>query len=248
MALDTRRLALLALLACAGMARAGDSPALNDFGGVGLLQTPTARFAAEGSFGGGISSIKPYNQIQIFATPLPWFEAVFRYTDVIDRRYGPASFSGDQSYKDRSFGFKLRLVEEGEHWPALAIGIQDFGGTGVFGGEYLVLSRRWYDFDLSLGLGWGRLGEGGDLRNPLTRLADRTYAGLETPELFTAPAGAAQDPSSLGKRSQWAWLEPYCATVGCDATRQYARQLHGRQVNTRLGGDLTALYSEAKTP
>lgn len=173
MAVDTRRLALLALLACAGIARAGDSPALNDFGGVGLLQTPTARFAAEGTFGGGISSIKPYNQIQIFATPLPWFEAVFRYTDVIDRRYGPASFSGDQSYKDRSFGFKLRLVEEGEHWPALAIGIQDFGGTGVFGGEYLVLSRRWYDFDLSLGLGWGRLGEGGDLRNPLTRLADR---------------------------------------------------------------------------
>ena len=34
----------------------------------------------------------------------------------------------------RSFGFKLRLLEESERWPALAIGIQDFGGTGVFVG------------------------------------------------------------------------------------------------------------------
>lgn len=166
------RLLVLAL-AGAPAASADGTPSLNDFGGVGLLQTPTARFAAEGTLGAGVSSIKPYNQIQIFAAPLPGFEAVFRYTDVIDRPYGPESFSGFQSYKDRSFGFKLRLIEEGAHWPQIAIGIQDFGGTGVFGGEYLVASRRWYDWDFSFGLGWGRLGEGGDLRNPLTRLADR---------------------------------------------------------------------------
>ena len=167
-----RRLALLCLIGSSA-ARAEPTPNLNDFGGVGLLQTPTARFADEGSFGVGLSSIKPYNQVQIFATPLPGFEAVFRYTDVTDRPYGPRSFSGFQSYKDRSFGFKLRLIEETANLPQVAIGIQDFGGTGVLGGEYLVASRRWYDWDFSLGLGWGRLGEGGDLRNPLARLADR---------------------------------------------------------------------------
>lgn len=156
-----------------GVAVADATPALNDFGGVGLLQTPSARFADEGSFGVGISSIKPYNQIQLFATPLPWFEAVFRYTDVIDRPYGPVSFSGNQSYKDRSFGFKLKLIEESANLPQIAIGVQDFGGTGVFGGEYIVASRRWYDWDFSFGLGWGRLGEGGDLRNPLGVLAGR---------------------------------------------------------------------------
>jgi poly(beta-D-mannuronate) lyase len=82
----------------------------------------------------------------------------------------------------------------------------------------------------------------------LTRLADRTLAGLNAPESFAAAAGAAQDPSSLGKRSQWAWLEPYCATVSCDATRLYTRQLHARQVSTRLGGDLTALFSDSRIP
>lgn len=172
-ALRGRLAALLPLLLGTAVAAADGTPGLNDFGGVGLLQTPTARFAEEGTLGAGISSIKPYNQIQIFATPLPWLEAVFRYTDVVDRPYGPESFSGFQSYKDRSFGFKLQLVEEGANWPQIAIGIQDFGGTGVFGGEYIVASRRWYDWDFTFGLGWGRLGEGGDLRNPLTRIADR---------------------------------------------------------------------------
>ena len=178
-----------------GDAAAGDFVDLNDFGGVGLLQTPSARFMEEGSFGGGISVVKPYNQIQLFAQPLPFLEAVFRYTDVTDRAYGPVSFSGNQSYKDRSFAFKLRLLEEGPNTPALAIGVQDFGGTGVFGGEYIVASRRWYDFDLSLGLGWGRLGEGGDLRNPLSQLAsrfDRDRTGTATASSTPGGSGAGR--------------------------------------------------------
>ena len=189
-ALRTRAVVLL-LAAATPVAIADGTPNLNDLGGVGLLQTPTARFAAEGTLGAGVSSIKPYNQIQIFAAPLPGFEAVFRYTDVIDRQYGPESFSGFQSYKDRSFGFKLQLVEESATLPAIAIGIQDFGGTGVLGGEYIVASRRWYDWDLSFGLGWGRLGEGGDLRNPLTMIAnrfDRDRTG--TPADTSRPGGS----------------------------------------------------------
>lgn len=82
----------------------------------------------------------------------------------------------------------------------------------------------------------------------LKRLADRTFAGLQDPSTFVTAAGAEQDPASLGKRSQWAWLEPYCATLTCDASRQYTRQLHARQVNTRLGGDLTALFSDPRSP
>ena len=151
-----------------GLVSAAEFVSLNDFGGVGLVQTPTARFADDGAFGVGLSHISPYNQIQIFATPLPGVETVFRYTDVTDRLYGPASFSGNQSYTDRSFGLKLRLIEEGEYLPAVAVGALDLIGTGVFGGEYLVASRRYYDFDFTLGLGWGRPGEGGGLRNPFS--------------------------------------------------------------------------------
>ena len=45
---------------------------VNDFGSVGLLQTPTARFSEEGTFGFGLSVFDPYHQIQLFAQPLPF--------------------------------------------------------------------------------------------------------------------------------------------------------------------------------
>ncbi len=199
----------LRLLACATFA-AASAPAraelfdtTNDLGGVGLLQMPTARFADDGEFGVGVSTVRPYNQVHFLAEPLPWLEATFRYTDVTNRLYGPQSFSGSQTYKDRSFGFKMRLLEEGELWPAIALGVQDFGGTGVFASEYLVASRRYYDFDFSFGMATGRLGAGGDIGNPLGLLSshfkqDRVAAdnsgstpgGAGLSRLFTGRVGA----------------------------------------------------------
>ena len=41
--------------------------------------------------------------------------------------------------------------------PAVALGINDLIGTGVYSGEYLVASKRFGNFDFSLGIGWGRL-------------------------------------------------------------------------------------------
>lgn len=140
----------------------------NDFGDVGLLQTPSARMRADGEFGAGISTVRPYNQIHLFLQPLPWLETAVRYTDITNRRYGPQSFSGNQSYKDKSADLKLRLVPEGVYWPAIAVGIQDFGGTGIFSGEYLVGSYHYFDLDFSLGLGWGRVGSRGGIKNPFT--------------------------------------------------------------------------------
>lgn len=197
-----------------GTAAAADFDTLNDLGGVGLLQTPSARFSDVGTFGVGISHIKPYNQIQLFATPTPWLETTFRYTDVTDRAFGPVEFSGNQSYKDRSFGFKLRLIEESERGPAVAIGVQDFGGTGVLGGEYIVASRRYYDFDLSFGLGWGRLGAGGDLRNPLGRLIGRFDTRGAAADGSNTPGGSGVSRLFRGKLGpfggiQWRTPVPY---------------------------------------
>ncbi len=144
----------------------------NDYGDVGLLQTPTARMRADGEFGVGISAVKPYNQVHLFLQTLPWLETALRYTAVTDRRYGAESFSGNQSYKDKSADLKVRLLNEGTYWPAIALGIQDLGGTGVFSSEYLVSSLHYYDFDFSAGLGWGRLGSSGGIKNPFTLISN----------------------------------------------------------------------------
>ena len=86
--------------------------------------------------------------------------------------YGP-DIAGDQSYKDKSSEIKWRVLEETATRPAIAVGLRDPGGTGLFAGEYLVASKRWQSLDMSLGLGWGYLGARGNLSNPLNFLGNR---------------------------------------------------------------------------
>ena len=99
---------------------------------------PSARFHEAGSLGFNWSHIDPYLRGSIVAYPFDWFEASYQYTDVNNALYSDiAAFSGNQSYKDKSFDAKLRIFREGEFMPAVAIGARDLAGTGVFSSEYL---------------------------------------------------------------------------------------------------------------
>ncbi|MDP2239477.1 MAG: YjbH domain-containing protein [Burkholderiales bacterium] len=129
----------------------------SDWGGVGLLQTPTARMRRTGDFSFHLSRTQPYTHGNVFVQPLDWLEAGFRYTSVSNRLYGPTELSGGQSYKDKSFDLKARLWTESAYLPQVAVGIRDLAGTGLFSAEYLVASKRTGALDWSLGLGWGYL-------------------------------------------------------------------------------------------
>lgn len=143
----------------------------SDWGEIGLLQTPTARMAPAGAVRLHMGQVQPYTRGTLMFQPLDWLEAGFRYTDISNRLYG-ADIAGSQTLKDKSIDFKLRLHEESAWWPQLALGVRDFGGTGLFSGEYLVASKRWGNWDASLGLGWGYLGARGNIKNPLSFLGD----------------------------------------------------------------------------
>ena len=106
--------AALALSSLCGVGHAAGYPDLstNDFGGIGLMQTPSARFAPDSEFRVGVSTVYPYNQVLLGLQWLPWLETGFRYAEIRNRDYGPEEFSGDQTYKDRSIDFKLRIREE----------------------------------------------------------------------------------------------------------------------------------------
>ena len=52
------------------------------FGDTGLAILPTARFQDEGTLKFGLSSFYPYEITSIAASPFPWMEAVFRYTEI----------------------------------------------------------------------------------------------------------------------------------------------------------------------
>lgn len=145
---------------------------LNTYGFTGLLEMPSARMMNDGelaiSFATAPQSYRTSIAFQIF----PWLEGSFRYSRISDF-YDPAT-SGRTNLLDRSFGLKVRLFDETEYLPAVAVGLLDVIGTGVYGGEYVVASKNiFHDFDVTLGLGWGRLGSVGMFRNPLSVLSDK---------------------------------------------------------------------------
>lgn len=139
----------------------------SDWGEIGLLQTPTARMAPSGSVRLQMSRVSPYTHGTVMFQVFDWMETGFRYTDIANRLYGP-DIAGNQSYTDKSIDLKLRLREENNFWPQVAMGFRDLGGTGLFSGEYVVANKRWGNWDASLGLGWGNLGSRGNLKNPLS--------------------------------------------------------------------------------
>ncbi|MBL6455425.1 YjbH domain-containing protein [Belnapia sp. T6] len=126
-----------------------------------------ARFRPDGMLEAGTAWRRQRQFWFLSFQALPFLEATFRLTDRLDATAGRGTAT------DRAFDLKARLWEEGAWRPALAIGAQDVIGTGLYAGEYLVASKRVWDVDLTLGLGWGRLGTGGDLGNPLGLLSSR---------------------------------------------------------------------------
>ncbi|MDW7749070.1 YjbH domain-containing protein, partial [Halomonas sp.] len=164
----------------------------SDFGGVGLMQTPTARMAELGHFSAGWSRSAPYRRYSIFVQPTSWLETGFRYGSVENRRYGP-SIAGERDYLDKGIDAKLRLREESRYWPQLAVGLRDAGGTSQFGAEYLVASKRWHDVDLTLGLGWGYLGNASDVASPLGWLDSRVSIPRQSRGLYIVSPSKGQE-------------------------------------------------------
>ncbi len=170
---------------------------VNDFGGVGLIQTPTARFAPDGQLHVGGSRVYPYERYFVTIQATSWLEATLRYSSVDNRLYsGVPEFSGNQSYKDRGLDAKLKLLDEGAIRPALAIGARDFLGTGLFSSEYIVLNKSGGPFDTSFGIGWGNLGSRGHIKNPARLISERFRDRGE----FTAGGGTLNNAYFKGER------------------------------------------------
>ncbi|WED24139.1 YjbH domain-containing protein [Vibrio sp. JC009] len=145
----------------------------SDFGGVGLMQAPSGRMAPEGEFNFGVTVNNEYHHASVSLQLLSWFETTIRYTMVQDLLYSSdAGFSGDTEYTDKGIDFKIRLWEESDWLPETSVGVRDFGGTGLFDGEYIAATKRYGNLDFTLGMGWGYLGQRGDISSPLCELSE----------------------------------------------------------------------------
>jgi Exopolysaccharide biosynthesis protein YbjH len=168
--------ALLALQAPASRAESG----INDFGITGIIDIPSARMPAESTLTTTYSRKDIADIYSVSYQVLPRLEAAFRYTIFNARERSPIlgkpCFQGADYCdigRDRSFEVKYRLMDESQWIPELSVGIRDLLGTGAWGSEYLVASKRVGDLDLTAGIGWGRFADRAIARNPLTYLDDR---------------------------------------------------------------------------
>ncbi len=75
-------------------------------------------------------------------------------------------------YLDKGFNVKFKYKPKNNNLPHLAIGLDDFAGTGFFTREYIVATQELRDIKISLGMGWGKFVGSNNFENPLSFLSD----------------------------------------------------------------------------
>lgn len=149
----------------------------NNHGIVGLINMPTARLYEESVFGLTLYDGTPDQRITLSSNPFNWMEASLFYTSLQNRRYCfvPDDPVCSQDAKDKGFNLKLKIKEEGI-FPAIAIGFNDFAGTGFYSSEYIVSSYGINNLDIHFGLGWGSLNSSQHgIKNPLGYISDNFF-------------------------------------------------------------------------
>ena len=157
-----RMLGILCLIGAplpAAQAVAQDARPRIELGGVPLA--PDARFDPVGTARLQLSAVDPYVNTVFGVQVAPQLSVAIRQTaEVSDPRE-------DAKRLYPGIDLKLRLAEESEYRPAIALGLQSAVGHRRLAGEYLAFSKRYWDLDFKTGIGWGRLGSAGHATNPL---------------------------------------------------------------------------------
>ena len=166
----------------------------------GLVDMPVAYGREDAELAFILSHFRSQTRMTLTFQVTDRLSGSFRYSILDNIRSASGNRVVPRIY-DRSFSLHYRLMDEGRVRPALAVGINDLGGTGIYGGEYLVASKTLSPrLRASLGIGWGRLG--GDFANPF---------GVLSEGFRTRPA---PDVGQGGKIDPKAWFRGDAALFG----------------------------------
>ena len=76
-------------------------------------------------------------------------------------------------YLDKGFNVKFSYKPKNTFFPEIAIGLDDFAGTGYFGREYLISTFKTNSIKISTGIGWGKYSSGTkNYKNPLSYISE----------------------------------------------------------------------------
>lgn len=142
----------------------------SNHGSLGIINLPSARFYDSPSMSFSMYRGSPDRKISLTAYPYDWLEATLFYTSIKDEPYANGVYS--QDLKDKGFNLKFKLKEEG-YFPAIAVGLNDLGGTGYYSSEYIVSSYSFDNLDIHFGASWGQLSKDKYLKNPMSVISER---------------------------------------------------------------------------
>lgn len=139
------------------------SASIGMFGTTGLIDMPTAESQQDAELTTTLSHFSDFTRGTFTFQILPRLSGSFRYSQLNNWAVGGPITS--PKYYDRSFDFQYRLFDEREYLPAVAVGLRDFMGTGLYSSQYLVATKNiGSTLKVSAGLGWGRLSDSDNIQ------------------------------------------------------------------------------------
>lgn len=164
---------LTALVSSAQGEDATQRYSFNMYGSPGLIDMPSAVVPADATLAGTFSHMGGTSRSTLYFQILPRLSGSFRYSAIENFSSG-----GTETLFDRSFDLRYQLLTETDFRPSVVVGIQDFIGTGIYSGEYLVASKTLTPgLTVTGGVGWGRLGSFQPFGSMGTRNDDFTGQG-----------------------------------------------------------------------
>lgn len=165
----------------------------NTYGYPGLIDMPAAHSRPDGELAFTSSYFAGQLRNTLTFQMLPRLSGSFRYSALEDVRINPGGVIENKRF-DRSFSLHFRFADE-THWrPAMAVGLNDFLGTGIYSSEYVVATKTFGDrVRVTGGIGWGRLAGVGEFRNPLSFV----FPGLDGRPTRTPDGGGQVNSDQL---------------------------------------------------
>ncbi|MEG3663206.1 YjbH domain-containing protein [Celeribacter halophilus] len=170
------------------------------YGTPGLIDMPTGEVFPDGNLQLSSSFHRGTQKYNLSFQISPRVFGAFRYSLINEYEV-----SGDTRY-DRSFDIGYLVAKETSLRPSMVVALRDFGGTGVYGAEYVAATKHFIDERLSVtgGIGWGRLGSYGSFDNPLGMISDA----------FDTRGGGPSSITEVGRLETDQWFRGDAALFG----------------------------------
>lgn len=132
-------------------------------------------------------------------------EASYFYYRPSDLIWGGNSKRGH--YLDKGFNVKFIYRSKNINVPNIAIGLDDFAGTGFFTREYVVATSMQSNIKYSLGIGWGKYVGKNSFKNPLSEISSSFLSRPSVSDNYNLGGSLSYDQWFRGDASIFGGLE-----------------------------------------